>query len=344
MNTIDLAERRILPDNAIRYGIRRLISRRLSEEHSYDPDKQDARYRELLEKLKTSHIAIETDAANDQHYEVPADFFQFSLGKHLKYSACLWEESTTSLDEAEASMLDLYCQRAGLDNGQEILELGCGWGSLTLWMAERFPKSLVVGVSNSSSQRSYILRQARIRKLTNIRVITADINGFEPDRKFDRVVSIEMFEHVRNYGKLMTRISEWLKPGGKLFVHIFCHRYLMYPFETHGDDNWMGKYFFTGGLMPAADTLLHFQDRLKIEKQWRLSGEHYEKTAEAWLKNLDHNESEIFGIFATTYGPAEASRWIQRWRMFFMSCAELFGYRNGSEWLVTHYLFAKNDA
>ncbi len=338
---ITLAEQKILPDALVRFGIRQLLKQRLRDEHANDSESQNLRYRQLLDELRRSPIAIQTDAANEQHYEVPAEFFRFVLGKHLKYSSCYWDQQTKNLDQAEERMLDLYLQRAELRENHEILELGCGWGSLTLWMAHRFPNSRITAVSNSASQREFIQQRAKALELSNIEVITCDVNRLSLDRKFDRIVSVEMFEHMRNYENLLTRISDWLKEDGKLFVHIFCHRYLAYPFETEGDDNWMGRYFFTGGLMPARDTLLHFQKHLRLESQWDLSGSHYQKTAEAWLQNMDRRQNEIQKLFSDTYGDIEAKLWMQRWRIFFMACAELFGYHHGNEWMVAHYRFSK---
>ncbi len=338
---ITLAEQKILPDALVRFGIRQLLKQRLRDEHANDSESQNLRYRQLLDELRRSPIAIQTDAANEQHYEVPAEFFRFVLGKHLKYSSCYWDQQTKNLDQAEERMLDLYLQRAELRENHEILELGCGWGSLTLWMAHRFPNSRITAVSNSASQREFIQQRAKALELSNIEVITCDVNRLSLDRTFDRIVSVEMFEHMRNYENLLTRISDWLKEDGKLFVHIFCHRYLAYPFETEGDDNWMGRYFFTGGLMPARDTLLHFQKHLRLESQWDLSGSHYQKTAEAWLQNMDRRQNEIQKLFSDTYGDIEAKLWMQRWRIFFMACAELFGYHHGNEWMVAHYRFSK---
>ena len=338
---ITLAEQKLLPDFIIRLGIRNLLKERLLDECANDVERQNTRMQKLLENLRQSPIAIETDAANTQHYEVPAAFYRFALGKHLKYSSCYWEDVTKTLDEAEAFMLTLTTARADLQDGQRILELGCGWGSLTLWMAEHLPNCRVTAVSNSNSQREYVLQQAKLRNLTNIEVLTCDVNQLSLGRQFDRIVSVEMFEHIRNYDKLLAKVASWLKPGGKLFVHIFCHRYLAYPFETEGDDNWMGKYFFTGGLMPARDTLLHFQQHLHLQQQWDMSGIHYQKTAEAWLQNMDKHDHEIRELFALIYGEQQARLWQQRWRIFFMSCAELFGYKQGNEWLVAHYLFVK---
>jgi cyclopropane-fatty-acyl-phospholipid synthase len=338
----DLCERGLVPDPLTRLGIRRLCAQRLREEHAGDAVAAWNRFSVLLDELRQSPVAIETDAANAQHYEVPARFFELCLGKRLKYSSCLYPRGDETLDEAEVAMLTLYCERAELADGQRILELGCGWGSLTLWMAERYPNARITGVSNSHSQRQHILARAAERGLHNIDIITCDVNQLELDeRHFDRAVSIEMFEHMRNYRTLLSRVASWLDDGGKLFVHIFCHRELMYPFETVGKDDWMGRHFFTGGLMPAADTLLHFQQHLQLEVQWRLAGTHYEKTANHWLANQDRHRDEVLAIMRSTYGERDAARWAQRWRMFWMACAELFGYRGGNEWLVGHYRFVK---
>jgi cyclopropane-fatty-acyl-phospholipid synthase len=338
---IDLCERGLIPDSLTRLGIRRLCAQRLRDEHDGDAEAAWARFRGLLDELRQSPVAIETAAANEQHYEVPARFFQLCLGKRLKYSSCYYPRGDETLDQGEEAMLALYGERAELADGQRILELGCGWGSLTLWMAERYPNARITGVSNSNSQREHILAQAKARGLGNVEIRTCDVNRLELDEQFDRVVSIEMFEHMRNYATLLGRIARWLKPGGKLFVHIFCHRELMYPFETEGDDNWMGRYFFTGGLMPAADTLLHFQDDLTLEQQWRLNGRHYERTANQWLENQDRHRDEVMAVLREAYGEQEAARWHQRWRMFWMACAELFGYDGGNEWLVAHYRFVR---
>ena len=338
---INLAEKGWMPDALIRFGIRRLCEERLRDETLRMTRSQGQTYRDYLQSLRESPIATETDAANEQHYEVPSGFYQLVLGPHLKYSSCWWDEGVRTLGEAEQAMLQKYAERAQLRDGQHILELGCGWGSLTLWMAQRFPRSQIVAVSNSSSQREYIVGQAHRLKLANVNVITSDVNDLQLDQTFDRVVSVEMFEHVRNYQKLMQHISQWLGDDGLLFVHIFGHQELLYPFETEGDKNWMGKYFFTGGQMPSADTLPQFQDHLGLINQWSVPGYHYQKTARAWLDNLDRNRAAVYDLFCDSYGQGQADIWIQRWRMFFMSCEELFGYRYGKEWLVFHYLFAK---
>jgi len=342
MSLIDLCERGLVPDALTRLGIRRLCAQRLREEHDGDAVAAWTRFRALLDGLRSSPLAIETEAANRQHYEVPARFFELSLGKRLKYSSCYYPTGSETLDQAEEAMLALYGERAELADGMRILELGCGWGSLTLWMAERFPNARILGVSNSASQREHILGQCAKRGLSNVEILTRDVNVLDlGERRFDRVVSVEMFEHVRNYRTLFERISGWLDPGGKLFCHVFCHRELMYPFETEGEDNWMGRYFFTGGLMPAADTFLHFQEHLRLEEQWRLSGTHYERTSNHWLENQDRHADEILRLFEQVYGKDEAKIWAQRWRMFWMACAELFGYAGGNEWLVAHYRFQK---
>jgi len=342
MSLIDLCERGLVPDFLARYGIRRLSAQRLKDEGAYNLPAADDRFRTLLDGLRQSPIAIETAAANEQHYEVPTRFFELCLGKRLKYSSGFYATGSEDLDAAEEAMLALYGERAELADGQRILELGCGWGSLTLWMAQRFPQARITGVSNSRTQREHILAQAAKRGLGNVEIITCDVNRLAlPEGTFDRTVSIEMFEHMRNYQHLLGNVSRWLKPGGKLFVHIFCHRSLMYPFETQGDDNWMGRHFFTGGLMPSADTLLHFQGDLAIEQRWLLPGTHYARTANHWLENQDRNRQEVMSVLAQAYGAAEAARWNQRWRMFWMACAELFGYDGGNQWLVAHYRFSK---
>jgi len=340
--SIRLAESGWLPDIVIRLGIRRLCAQRLREEHGGDAVAAWSRFERCLEDLRASPIAIHTDAANEQHYELPPRFFELCLGRRLKYSSCLFARGDESLDQAEEAMLGSCLERAELADGQDILELGCGWGSLTLWMARHFPQSRITAVSNSRPQREFIEARCRESGFGNVTVITCDVNCLElAPAQFDRVVSVEMFEHMRNYERLMRNIARWLRAGGKLFVHIFCHRELMYPFQAEGKDDWMGRHFFTGGLMPAADTLLWFQRDLRIEQQWRIAGTNYEKTANAWLANHDAHRVEVLEVLRETYGN-EAPLWNQRWRMFWMACAELFGYRGGSEWLVGHYRFVKD--
>ena len=326
---INLAERGLVPLPALRIGIRRLLAKRLLEAA------QDPNVSAFSAHLKESAIAVLPEKANEQHYEVPADFFELTLGPNLKYSSAYWPEGTASLSEAEEAMLRLTVQRAALADGQEILELGCGWGSLTLHMAQRFPNANITAVSNSAPQRRFI----EARAPQNVRVITADMNELQLEQRFDRVVSVEMFEHMRNYRDLLHRICGWMKPDARLFVHVFCHRDYAYPFETEGDDNWMGRYFFTGGIMPSFDLFEHFDNDLFIEKDWRVSGTHYERTARAWRENLEKQRDPVMTVLKQSYG-AEADRWFHRWRLFFLACEELFGYRGGSEWLVAHYLFA----
>ncbi|NWF34082.1 class I SAM-dependent methyltransferase [Stenotrophomonas sp. SAM-B] len=335
-----LAERGLLPDALLRLGIRRQCEQRLREELAGGQQVQSQRFAARIAGLASSAVALHVDAANRQHYEVPAEFFHRCLGKRLKYSSCYYATGRETLDEAEEAMLALYGERAQLADGQHILELGCGWGSLTLWMAERYPNAQITAVSNSNSQREYIQGQCRARGLINVTVLTRDVNHLMLDAEtFDRCVSIEMFEHMRNYPQLLQRIHRWLRPEGKLFVHIFVHRTLMYPFETEGDDNWMGRHFFTGGLMPAADTLLFFQQHLQLQQRWLLDGTHYERTANHWLANQDREKEAVMTVLRQTYGDASAALWHQRWRMFWMACAELFGYQQSQQWQVAHYLF-----
>lgn len=341
MNIDKLLESNILPDVAIRYGIRKLLKARIAEEMKATPELQQQHLGQLIEELKTSQIALNTTDANEQHYEVPTEFFRLVLGPHMKYSCGYWPDDTASLQTSEEEMLKLTCERAELQDGQEILELGCGWGSLTLWMAERFPHGSITAVSNSRTQKSYIDQEAHKRNLRNITVITADMNVFTTERRFDRVVSVEMFEHMRNYERLFEKVESYLKNDGKLFVHIFAHREYAYKFEPRGVSDWMSKYFFTGGMMPSDRLFYHFNKSLSIEKHWQLSGTHYQKTSEAWLTNMDLHRSEIIPILENTYGRGEKTRWWVYWRVFFMACAELWGFKNGKEWIVSHYLFSK---
>ncbi len=337
-----LLERNLLPDPLLRFGIRRLLAQRLREEDKGSAEAQRAHLQALIEELRRSPIAIETAAANEQHYEVPTRFYQLCLGPRLKYSGALWPAGVTTLAEAEERMLALYAERAQLADGQDILELGCGWGSLSMWMAEKFPKSRITGVSNSRTQKEFIDAEAARRGLKNLRIITCDMNRFDIEAgAFDRVVSIEMFEHMKNYQSLFAKVASWMKPGAQALVHVFAHRTLAYHFEVKDKSDWMTKYFFTGGIMPSADLFLHFQDHLKVQRRWWVDGRHYEKTSNHWLAGMDAARAQIMPVFEQAYGQAEAARWFQRWRMFYMAVAELFGYDEGREWGVVHYLFEK---
>ena len=338
---IKLAEKGWLPDSLIRLGIKRLCSQRLVKATSFSDDDMEKEHAAWVEVLKKSPIALVPEKANEQHYEVPPRLFELVLGKRLKYSSGLWPKGVSSLDQSESAMLELTTQRAELVDGQDILELGCGWGSLTLYMAEHFPKSKITAVSNSNDQRQFIEERCRQLKLDNVRVITADMNDFEAEGLFDRVVSIEMFEHMRNYEKLLGRVNLWLKKEGKLFVHIFSHQRVAYPFEDNDDADWMAREFFSGGQMPSHRLLMSFPGQMKIQKDWRVSGTHYEKTSLAWLQKMDKNKAEVLELFKKTYGKNDAKSWFQRWRIFFMSCEVLFGFAQGSEWGVSHYLFEK---
>ena len=343
MFTDKLLEQDKLPDSLIRIGIRKLLRRRLKDEKLPNTELQQEHLMNLIAELKDSPIAVNTPDANAQHYEVPTEFYQYCLGKHLKYSCGYWKEGVTELDTSEADMLELTCNRAELKNGQDVLELGCGWGSLSLYMSAKYPESNFTVVSNSRTQKIYIDEQAKQRNIPNLAVITADMNNFSIDKTFDRVVSVEMFEHMRNYELLMKKVASLLKPAGKLFVHIFTHKDLAYKFEVKDESDWMSKYFFTGGIMPSDDLLLYFNKDLSIEKHRHVSGLHYAKTSEAWLVNMDKHKKEIMPIFENTYGKANAVKWWVYWRLFYMACAELWKYKNGEEWVVSHYLFNKKQ-
>jgi len=336
-------ERGRLPDWFVRLGIRHQLRQRLRHEHANDPEVASRRLSEWIERCDASPIAIATNTANEQHYEVPAAFFARVLGRHRKYSAGLWTSGVRDLDTAEAAMLRLTAARAQIRDGQRVLDLGCGWGGLSLWIAREFPGCRVVGVSNSASQRDDILARAAAEGLTNVEIVTADANTFAPSGTFDRIVSVEMMEHMRNWRRLLQRAAGWLVPGGKMFVHVFTHRSVGYEFAANGSGGWMARHFFTGGQMPADAQLLHFQDHLAVEAHWRVSGRHYQLTAEAWLRNFDHARAELAPVLRATYGdrgPAMGNLW----RVFFMACAELWGHRGGTEWFVSHYLLRRRAA
>ncbi len=334
---VALAERGWIPDFLIRVGIRRLVAGRLREIDAAGADAAE-RTEALVRAMSRGPVAVQPDRPNEQHYEVPAAFFERVLGPHMKYSCCHWPRGISLLAEAESAMLERTCERAGVADGQKILDLGCGWGSLTLWMARRYPNARITAVSNSNGQRRFIAERCRALGLGNVQVVTADMNEFTAEGRFDRVLSIEMFEHMRNYRELLGRIASWLKPDGRLFVHVFCHRSHPYLFEIDGDRDWMARHFFTGGLMPSADLLARFQEDLVVERQWEIDGRHYEKTALAWLERLDAASDACREILADVYGQPEGTRWLQRWRIFFLACAELFAFRDGREWFVSHSL------
>lgn len=334
-----LAEKGYAPDATVRAGIKWLLKDRLAEIHSARPDLAAESTNRFVDSVQNAPIALVPELANDQHYEVPVEFFTLVLGRHRKYSSCWWPAGVDNLDQAEAAALDATCARAQLVDGQSVLELGCGWGSLTLWMAECYPRSQITAVSNSASQRHFIQGELARRNLRNVQVITADINHLRLDARFDRVVSVEMFEHLRNWPAAFHRVSEWLRPGGRFFMHVFAHRSTPYAFEVRDETDWMSRFFFSGGMMPSDDLALHFQQHLRLVNRWRWDGTHYERTANAWLANMDRHRAQVYPVLGETYGEKHAALWWSRWRIFFMSCAELFGYERGQQWWVSHYLF-----
>lgn len=338
---VEFTERGIVPDGIARAGIRRLLRARLAEIGAGDPAESAERTEAFVGAMRAAPIALLPHLANEQHYELPCEFFGHVLGRHRKYSACLWREGVSDLDAAEACALEVTAERAGLADGQHILELGCGWGSLTLWMARRFPSAQITAVSNSHSQRAYIEGQVRRAGIANVRVLTGDVSAFEPGERYDRVVSVEMFEHLRNWSAMFARVAGWLAPGGRFFMHVFVHRSTPYAFEPRDDSDWMARHFFSGGMMPSDDLAVRFQDDLALVARWRWDGTHYARTAEAWLARMDARRDVVWPILEQAYGSASAALWWTRWRLFFISCAELFGYAQGREWWVAHYLFER---
>jgi cyclopropane-fatty-acyl-phospholipid synthase len=333
-------EQGLVPDRVVRLGIRRLLKARLTELQSGDATATAALTQAFLEQLRNAPLALLPEKANEQHYEVPAAFFAEVLGTHRKYSSCYWPEGASTLSQAEAASLRITCDRAGLADGQNVLELGCGWGSLSLWMAERYPGSRFTALSNSNSQREYIEAQAGERGLTNLTVVTRDFNDFDTTDRFDRIVSVEMFEHLRNWPLAFSHVARWLRPNGKFFMHVFAHREAPYPFVERDASDWMSRHFFSGGMMPSDDLALHCQGDLRIAKRWRWDGTHYQRTSEAWLRNMDDRRATLMPLFEQTYG-RDAGIWWMRWRLFFLSVAELFGYADGQQWWVSQYLFDK---
>lgn len=333
-------EQGLVPDRLVRLGIRRLLRERLAELHHGAAAETAALTAEFLRGMRAAELAPLPEKANEQHYEVPADFFAAVLGRHRKYSSCFWPAGVESLSQAEAAALELTCTRAGLRDGQDVLELGCGWGSLSLWMAHRFPASRITALSNSNSQRRYIEAEASRQGLQNLSVLTRDFNGFDTAERFDRIVSVEMFEHLRNWPRAFANVARWLRPEGRFFMHVFAHRGAPYEFVERDASDWMSRHFFSGGMMPSDDLALRCQDDLRLLDQWRWDGTHYQRTAEAWLRNMDARRPALLPLFSATYGDA-AELWWTRWRLFFMSVAELFGFEGGQRWWVSHYLFER---
>ena len=340
MSIIDLCERGWIPDSLIRMGARHLSRQRLKEDAHLSHTELDEIILARIDEWSQGPIAVATQEANEQHYEVPPEFFRIVLGRHLKYSSCTWPPGCEDLSQAELAMLSLTSDRAGIEDGQTVLDLGCGWGSFTLWAAEQFPNSRFTAMSNSAPQREFIEATARERNLSNIQVLTADINHFSPSESFDRIVSVEMLEHVRNHSLLFERIAHWLKPEGRFFAHVFCHRTLCYPYEDRGDGDWMSRHFFTGGMMPSYDLFSRYDGHLSVVERWWLDGTHYQKTSESWLANTDLHREQLIGILG---GGQLGKLRLQRWRMFFIAVAEFFGLAHGEEWGVAHYVFERRQ-
>jgi len=329
---IAAAERLPLPDRVLRFGIEKLVSATASRLSATAID-TDA---DFIAHAATLPIATHVSHANAQHYDIPPEFFGLVLGPARKYSSCLFDSGADSLDKAEVRALRETCEHADLHDGHHILELGCGWGSLSLWMAEHYPSSAIVAVSNAASQRAYIEAEMAARNLTNLRVLTADMNDFSTQDRFDRIVSVEMFEHMSNWPALLARIHDWLLPEGRLFVHVFTHCKAPYRFDHTDPADWIAKYFFTGGIMPSHGLISIASPQFETEAAWRWSGLHYQRTAQAWLHNFETNLPAIACLLRDVYGD-EATVWLRRWRLFFLATAALFGYRRGQEWGVSHY-------
>ena len=334
-----LLARGLIPDWILRRGVRSQGKERLNMMNKVDSAKE---YSKFINEASTGNIAVNTDDANNQHYEVDSEFFKYCLGKNLKYSCCFWDENTLDLDAAEDNMLEIYSQRAQITDGMSILDIGCGWGSLSLFLAQKYPKSEITGVSNSSSQKIFIDSVTSERNISNLNIITRDINDFRTEEKYDRILSIEMFEHTKNTKKLMNLINDWLNPNGLFFMHVFAHKENPYYFDRDQKNAWMAKYFFTGGMMPNHNLFKDLKSNLEYQKSWILSGEHYERTSNAWLDKMDQNKSKILSLFERSNSSSVAKRKFHFWRLFYIACAEIFGYDNGNEWVVSHHLFKKS--
>ncbi|KAM3757893.1 hypothetical protein ACB098_01G001800 [Castanea mollissima] len=334
-------ERNLLPDAVIRKLTRLLLATRLRSGYKPSAQLQLSHLLQFVLSLREMPIAIKTDDPKTQHYELPTSFFKLVLGNNLKYSSCYFSDNSKTLENAEETMLELYCERSQLKDGHTVLDVGCGWGSLSLYIARKYSNCRVTGICNSTTQKAYIEEQCRDLRLQNVEIIVADISLFEMEASYDRIFSIEMFEHMKNYEDLLKKISKWLKEDSLLFIHHFCHKAFAYHFEDLNEDDWITRYFFSGGTMPSANLLLYFQDDVSVVNHWLVNGKHYAQTSEEWLKRMDKNLSSIKPIMESTYGKDSAVKWTVYWRTFFIAVAELFGYNGGEEWMVAHFLFKK---
>lgn len=334
-------ERNLLPDPVIRRLTRLLLFTRLRLGYAPSAHIQLAQLLHFAHSLRDMPIAINTEDPKVQHYELPTSFFKLVLGENYKYSCCYFNDTSSTLDDAEKAMLETYCERSGLEDGHTVLDVGCGWGSLSIYIAKKYSKCKITGICNSTTQKASIEERCRDLNLHNVEIIVADISTFDMEASYDRIFSIEMFEHMKNYKELLKKISQWMKPDSLLFVHHFCHKTFAYHFEDINEDDWITRYFFSGGTMPSANLLLYFQDDVSVVNHWLVNGKHYAQTSEEWLKRMDKNVSSVRPIMESTYGKDSALKWTVYWRTFFIAVAELFGYNNGEEWMVAHFLFKR---